>query len=239
MESTENYFSNILNDLGLHLSSPTLDKLFSFIKILLETNKTLNLTAIKDYQEALIKHIYDALLIINMNDFRTSDSIIDIGSGAGIPVIPLAIAFPDKHFFSLEATQKKVKFQIETCQTLEINNCHPLWGRAEELANHKEHRESYDLVIARAVASANILTEITIPFAKVGGHVIFYKGKGYQEEIHNAKRAFQELNGSINEIYEALLPFEYGERSLISITKVDSTNSKYPRQPGIPQKKPL
>lgn len=214
-------------------------KLLAFLDFLLEANKSTNLTAITDYQEALIKHIFDSLVILNRPEFVAAQSLIDVGSGAGIPGIPLAIAQPTKKITLLEATQKKVNFQRDASQYLGLQNTIPLWGRAEEVAHLSAHRESYDLAIGRAVSAANVLAELTLPFVRTGGFVIFYKGQDYPNELQHARYTIDLLGGKFIDSIELFLPFNYGMRSLLIIQKIKSTPTPYPRKPGTPQKKPL
>ncbi|HOP74500.1 MAG TPA: 16S rRNA (guanine(527)-N(7))-methyltransferase RsmG [Bacillota bacterium] len=224
---------------GIALSEDIIEKLVRFIERLLEVNQYINLTAITDVKEALYKHLYDALLISTIEPFQRAERILDIGSGGGIPSIPLAIAFPGKQIYSLEATQKKVSFQETIKDELKIDNFHPIWNRAEILAHDTEHRERYDVVTARAVAAANILTELTIPFLKMDGYAIFYKGKEAATELDGAAGALTKMRAVPVAIYDYQLPYQYGERHLIVIRKNAVTPREYPRKPGVPQKKPL
>jgi 16S rRNA (guanine527-N7)-methyltransferase len=225
---------------GINISETAFHKCCSYIELLLEANQTVNLTSITDYEEALHKHILDALLITKLPLWRNASRIIDIGSGAGIPAIPLALADPEKIVVTLEATQKKVNFQQLASQVLDMKNLQPLWGRAEELGKQTAHREQYDLVLARAVAAVNVLAELTIPFARpLTGQVCLYKGKDYQEELKSGEKSIEALGGKIVECLETDLPLNYGARSFIIINKVQSTSAEFPRRTGIPQKKPL
>jgi len=231
--------STILNEISLQINDNQLDRLSYYVKLLLRANQTTNLTAITDFDEALLKHIYDSLLIMTLLEFRSAKSIIDVGSGGGLPGIPLAICNPEKKIVSLEATQKKVNFQIKAAQTLNLANFYPVWGRAETLANQNDHREQYDLAIARAVAPLNILAELTVPFVKLTGHAIFYKGKEVEKEIFNGTQAVNVLGAAIKGTKSFVLPYDYGARFLVILNKMNHTLSNYPRKPGIPQKRPL
>lgn len=232
-------FQMDLNQAGIVFPEDTIEKLVLFVRRLLEVNQHINLTAITDFNEALYKHLYDALLISTIEPFQKAECLLDIGSGGGIPSIPLAIAFPNKRIYSLEATQKKVNFQASVKEELCLNNFYPIWNRAEILAHEPEHREQYDMVTARAVAAANILTELTLPFIKVGGHAAFYKGREAASELDAASGALAKLKASAVGIYDYQLPYQYGERHIILIRKGAITPKEYPRKPGIPQKKPL
>lgn len=231
--------NKILNDISLQISNNRLDQLMEYIRILLKANQTTNLTAITDFNEALVKHIYDSLLIMTVPEFKSAQRIIDVGSGGGLPGIPLAICNPEKEIVSLEATQKKINFQIKAAHRLNISNFFPVWGRAETLAKQSHHREQYDLAIARAVAPLNILVELTIPFVKLEGNAIFYKGKEVENEIFNGKHAVEILGAEISGTKSFVLPYDYGARFLVILNKINHTLSKYPRKPGVPQKRPL
>ncbi len=231
--------SFLLNEIPLNISVDQLDRLVEFIEILLEANKTTNLTAITDFKEAMVKHIYDSLLIMAIPEFASAQNIIDVGSGGGIPSIPLAICNPDKKIKSLEATQKKINFQIEACHRLNLQNITPIWGRAEEAGRQISHREQFDLVIARAVAPINILAELTIPFVKLNGRTIFYKGKEAANELLNGENAVKTLGAEICGTRSFTLPGNYGSRVLVVLQKSNPTPSAYPRKSGLPQKKPL
>ncbi len=214
-------------------------KLLAYLQLVLKKNEVINLTAISNYQEAIIKHLYDSLLIIDQPQFQKASRIIDIGSGAGIPTFPLAICFPEKEFVTLDATQKKINFQQAVSEQLALTNVTPIWGRAEELAHQREYRAQFELVIARAVAAMNVLLELTIPFVQISGFSMFYKGKGYQEEITASQKALKLLNCVYQNVSLTQLPNEQGERSLILVQKTQATSPQYPRKPGIPNKKPL
>ncbi len=223
----------------LPLSKATKEKLVHFLAIVLETNQSLNLTAITDFNEGLVKHLYDSLAICAFPEFDSAISIIDIGSGGGFPVVPLAIAFPEKNLHSLDSTQKKVNFQKHSAETLQLANFIGIWGRAEELGHDSRYRETFDIVTARAVSQINVLLEITVPFAKVGGFLVFYKGPDYQSEINNASNAERHLGVALERVIPYTLPQQFGQRCLVVYKKIAATSAKYPRKPGIPQKKPL
>ena len=221
------------------LSSASYTKLFEFLKFLLETNQTFNLTSITDYKEAIIKHIFDSLAICGLSEFKTAVSIMDVGSGAGLPGIPLAIAYPEKKLASVDPVQKKIRFQEQACQNLQISNFTPIWARAEDLAKQPLHRESYDLVLARALAPMNILVELTLPFLKAGGFALLYKGKDYEHELGQSGNAVAILGGEVIHVIKAELPEDFGTRNIIMIKKIKTTPEKFPRKAGIPQKKPI
>lgn len=239
MNQIETTFDNTLREAGIVLAPAVLERLFVFIRLLLDANETLNLTAITDYREALYKHLFDSLVILLRPEFQTARRILDVGSGAGIPALPLAVAAPDKTVVTLEATRKKVQFQEEACSRLGIDNCRPTWGRAEEAAHKETERESYDLVVARAVAATNVLAELTVPFAKPGGFIILYKARDYQAELEVSASAITTCGASVTQCLTVELPMNFGTRTLILLKKLFPTPATYPRRPGIPQKRPL
>jgi 16S rRNA (guanine527-N7)-methyltransferase len=239
MSRIETNFTSLLHEIGIDLINDQLLQLEKFIKILLSANQAVNLTSITKFDEAMIKHIYDSLVVMNTPEFRSAKTVIDVGSGGGMPCIPLAICNPDKTIISLEATQKKINFQIEAGRQLGLSNVTMIWGRAEEIARQPKHREQYDLVIARALAPLDILLELTIPFLKLQGNAIYYKGKEVENEIHKGSKAIQVLGAELSETKSFMLPFDLGSRVLLILKKTSLTPLLYPRKPGIPQKRPI
>ncbi len=240
MDSVQNKFFMVLHEFGYVFPETTFNQLYNFITILLDANRGINLTAITEYEEALYKHLLDSLLVTKLPFWESAARILDVGSGAGIPAIPLALVFPDKFFVSLEATQKKVAFQHQIAANLPVKNLIPLWGRAEEFGRQPAYREHFDLVLARAVAAVNILAELTIPFAKAPeGVICYYKGAEYKHELQTGRYAINKLGGRVSEIIPCELPLSYGVRSLIVINKDRPTPPGFPRRNGIPRQKPL
>jgi 16S rRNA (guanine527-N7)-methyltransferase len=228
-----------LQQLNIEITVAQYEKLFVYLQKLLITNQTTNLTAITDYSEALVKHLFDSLIILDQPVFINANNILDVGSGAGLPSIPLAICHPEKRFFSLEATRKKVNFQQQACEELDIKNHFVFWGRAEEYAHDRNHREQYDLVLARALAATDTLAELTLPFVALDQYAIYYKAKEYLSELQNAEKAIKLLGGLVIKSVKTDLPDENGTRSLIMIKKLNTTPKNYPRRSGLPQKAPL
>lgn len=229
----------LLHEKGVDLSRDQFLQLENFINLLLLANKEINLTSITDFDEAMVKHIYDSLIIMTTPEFRSAETVIDVGSGGGIPCIPLAICNPAKSIISIEATQKKINFQIEAGRQLKLNNLTPIGGRAEEIARQAQHREQYDLVIARALAPLNILVELTVPFLKLQGRAIYYKGKDVENEIDKGIKAIQALGAELYGTKFYTLPYDFGSRTLLILRKTSFTPPLYPRKPGIPQKRPI
>ena len=209
-------FVKELNSRGINCSEQQLELLWDFMRHVLKTNESFNLTAIKDEESFVEKMLFDSALLLNNQNFEGLD-ILDIGAGAGFPSVVLSILSPKAHVFALDSTAKKVKF-IED------------YTRAEEFA--RENRERFMVVTARAVASLRILVELALPMLKVGGVFIAMKGPGFEQEIVEAKGTLKKLNAEIDYIYEDQLPESKEMRSFIYIKKIKETPNKYPRLYG-------
>ncbi len=222
------------------LQQESLEKIYFFLEIVLEANKQTNLTSITDWEEAVIKHLFDSLAILKTNWCKDRAIVLDIGSGAGFPGIPLAIAYPEKEIHLLESIKKKTEFLIAAKKHLELDNLVIHKERAEVLARKPEYREKYPLVIARAVAELPIILELAVPFCSQNkGLFAAYKGPQYKEEIERSKTAQKLLGVEYSNDYHYELPLNLGERRLLSFIKTQATSNKYPRRTGIPAKRPL
>ena len=198
----------------------------------------MNITNIVDRNDFIEKHYIDSLVIGNEDIFKNSKDIIDVGTGGGFPGVPLAVSCPDKNFTLLDSLNKRLKIIDQVTDNLDINNVTTCHGRAEELAQKKEYREKFDLCVSRAVANLTSLSELCIPFVKVGGYFIAYKGPGVYEELENAEKAIKVLGGEVVEIKNA----SYGdddEHKLLIIKKIKNTPKKFPRKPGEPVRNPI
>ena len=204
---------------------------------ILEWNKKINITAITDREEFISKHFVDSVLSYNFREYIDADSIIDIGTGAGFPGIPLAIVSPDKKFVLADSLNKRLKVINELASKIGIDNIETVHGRAEELARNKKYREAFDLCISRAVANLAVLCEYCLPFIKVGGHLLAYKGPDAEEEVKMAEKAIKILGGKLIEIVSVDL--DGYDHNIVVIEKINKTPSKYPRKAGTPGKEPI
>jgi len=228
--------------IGLHLNPSQLEQFQLFYEELLDWNKRVNLTAITDYEEVQIKHFLDSLTVtiawqlpISNADF----SLIDVGTGAGLPGIPLKILFPDIRLVLLEATAKKAAFLYHLKQKLGLDNVEIVVGRAEEVAHLSEYRGRFDIVLSRAVASLPTLVELTLPFCTIGGNFIAQKKGAVDLEINRATKAISTLGGNLREVKRVEMEELADEHRLIIIDKASPTPQRYPRRPGIPAKRPI
>ncbi len=210
-----------------------------YMESILERNRHVNLTAITDTEDFIRKHYVDSLLCGMSAEFRNAGRVIDVGTGAGFPGVPLAIAFPEKEFVLMDSLNKRIKIINELCSEAGILNVTAVHGRAEELARRKDMRESFDICVSRAVANMSTLSEYCLPFVRTGGTFIACKGPDSDQEIQDAENAVKLLGGEISRIEKMNtegFPFDH---RLVYVSKVRPTVSKYPRKPGTPAKEPL
>ena len=228
--------------LGLHLTPQQLEQFHIYYQELIDWNRRMNLTAITGYEEVQMKHFLDSLTVIPaLRKIIVSDnfSLIDVGSGAGIPGIPLKILLPGIKLVLLDATAKKAAFLHHIKHKLGLDNVEIVVGRAEDVAHKAQYREKFELVLSRAVASLPTLVELTMPFCAIGGSFIAQKKGLIDPELSQAVRAISLLGGNLREMKKVDLEEFTDERWLIAIDKVLPTPRQYPRRPGIPAKRPL
>ncbi len=224
--------------LDLKLTDKQYENFIRYFEMLIEKNKVMNLTAITDFDEVFNKHFLDSLAINKIYDMCKVQSLIDIGSGAGFPGLPIKIAFPHIRVVLLDSLNKRIDFLKTVIDELGLTNIECVHGRAEDFARDESFREIFDLSLSRAVANLRILLEYDVPFIKVGGDFVSYKAADVQAEIEESKNAMNEMGVSLIE-KELLIPGTELKRKFLIFNKTKNTNEKYPRKAGVPQKKPL
>jgi 16S rRNA (guanine527-N7)-methyltransferase len=234
-------FSQALAQRGFTLNDKQISAFATYYQQLVAVNQHVNLTRITAENDVYLKHFYDSLTILfAFADFLPQGcALCDVGSGAGFPSIPLKIVRPDLKITIIDSLNKRLKFLADLAQKLELTNLQLLHGRAEDLGQAKEWREQFDLVTARAVARMSVLSEYCLPFVKQGGYFIAMKGPKAKLELADARSALKKLGGQVEQVQTLALPGDDEERNLLLIKKIKATPHKYPRQAGIPNKKPL
>ena len=233
------YIQDKLRLLDIEASQSQLEQLFRFYELLIEKNKVMNLTGITEYDEVNLKHFTDSLTIARTQEMQKVQSVIDIGTGAGFPGIPLKIAFPHLKVVLLDSLNKRIKFLDAVIEELGLENIGTIHGRAEDFAKKKEYREQFDLCVSRAVANLSTLSEYCLPFVAVNGSFVSYKSGDSEEEIQQAKHAISLLGGKVKNVDKFQLPGTDMGRALVEIKKTKQTPGKYPRKAGLPAKEPL
>jgi 16S rRNA (guanine527-N7)-methyltransferase len=215
----------------------------AYRRLLVEWNERMNLTAITEEKEVYIKHFWDSLAVLTMPQWisvsNQSKRVIDIGTGAGFPGIPLAIAQPEKSFVLVDSLQKRISFLETVVARLGLKNVTCVHARSEDLARDKSYRGQFDFVVSRAVARLNVLMELMCPFLRVGGLGFSYKGPGLDEELKDGQRAAKKLQVQLHEAHSYTLPLEMGLRTIICFEQFRALPGVYPRKAGTPQRKPL
>lgn len=241
MES--NKFESSLNQIGITLSESQKTAFDQYYETLVEWNKVMNLTGITAYEEVWLKHYIDSLAVnvVTGTKWNLTDKlkIIDIGTGAGFPGIPLKIAFENLDVTLLDSLNKRIKFLNEIINQLKLKNIKTIHGRAEDFARQKEYREQFDLCVSRAVANLSTLSEYCLPYVKVGGSFISFKSGEIEDEIENSEKAIKLLGGKIVKVKKLILPYSDIERSFVVIEKIKNISAKYPRKAGMPSREPL
>lgn len=219
-------------------SDDVMEKLMGYMHGIISWNEKVNLTNLTEEDEFIEKHYIDSLLLWNSESFKKADKIIDVGTGGGFPGVPLAILYPEKEFVLLDSLKKRLNIINSLTDELGINNVTTFHGRAEDAAKQKDMREAFGLCVSRAVANLTSLAELCIPFVKVGGYFVAYKGPGAYDEAKEAENAINILGGKLESITVPEGQKE-SEHTLITILKTANTPEKYPRKAGNPLKKPL
>jgi 16S rRNA (guanine527-N7)-methyltransferase len=239
----DKYMENILetkaNEIGVTLSETQIEQFLKFYDLLIEWNKVMNLTGITEYEEVVDKHYIDSMLIKDVLELKNVDNLIDIGTGAGFPGIPLKIAFPHLKITLLDSLNKRIKFLDTVIAELDLKDIKTIHGRAEDFAKQSDYRENYDVCVSRAVANLATLSEYCLPYVKVGGKFVSYKSGEIDQEVEESKKAIEVLGGKIDNVDKFQLPGTDIGRSFVKIDKVKTTAKKYPRKAGLPAKEPI
>ena len=233
----KDYLKESLDRINIDIKEDNVEKFNLYMKELLEWNEKINLTAITEEKDIILKHFVDSLTALKY--IKKGSKVIDIGTGAGFPGIPLKIQREDIKIILMDSLNKRINFLKEMIIKLSLENIEAIHSRAEELARNIDYREGYDIAISRAVANLSTLVEYMLPFVKIGGKCICMKGSNIDEEVENSKKAIKELGGKLIKVDNFILPNSDYERNIIIIEKVSSTKEKYPRKAGIPSKEPI
>ena len=232
-------FDQELETLGIRLTDVQKRQFDRYYELLIEWNRVMNLTGITEYDEVNLKHFTDSLTIVRIEDMENVSTLIDVGTGAGFPGIPIKIAFPYIKVTLLDSLNKRIKFLDQVVEELDLEDVVTLHGRAEDYAKKEEYREQFDLCASRAVANLSTLSEYCLPFIKKGGCFVSYKSADSDEEIQQSEKALDILGGKIEKVDKFVLPGSDMGRALVMIEKVKNTPRKYPRKAGVPSKEPL
>jgi len=236
MESLKRWTAEIL---ALNLNETAIQLFAHYQRLLQDWNQKFNLTSLTEEKEILIKHFLDSLVCFHFMPRSIAFSLIDIGTGAGFPGIPLKIVNPYIRLTLVDSVQKKVEFCKLLVKELGLSDVEVLYARAEDIGQDNHYREKFDWSVARAVADLSVLAEYMLPLTAVDGFMLAMKGAEVGQEVEKANPAISLLGGDINQIEKIFLPENFGERNLILIKKIKPTPQKYPRKPGKPTKKPL
>lgn len=238
MTDNEKYIKEQFAKANLYPDEIALSRLVMFYHLLVEKNKVMNLTGITEFDEVVQKHFLDS--VYGLDEYmEEAEKILDLGTGAGFPGMPLKILYPEKPFVLMDSLKKRLNFLEEVRVALKLDKLTFEHGRAEDLGHDKRYRESFDLVLSRAVAKLSTLSELCLPFVKVGGYFISFKSGNIEEELEQAANAIKTLGGTVEDVNKFMLPDSDISRSLIIIRKAKPTKKQYPRKAGTPLKSPL
>lgn len=238
-ENAQSKFDLELEKIGITLNEQQKQQFDKYYEMLVEWNKVMNLTGITEYDEVNLKHFTDSLTIARTQEMQKVQSVIDIGTGAGFPGIPLKIAFPHLKVVLLDSLNKRIKFLDAVIEELGLENISTIHGRAEDFAKQKEYREQFDYVVSRAVANLTVLSEYCLPYVKEDGYFLPYKSGDIKEEAANSKKAVKILGGNIEDIISFEIPDTDMARTILKIHKTKATPKRFPRKAGLPTKEPI
>lgn len=233
------FLQDKLEMISVEVDRKKIDQFNQFYDLIVEWNNVMNLTAITDYKDVVEKHFLDSLSIERILKLDDIKAVMDVGTGAGFPGMPLKIIYPELKITLLDSLNKRVKFLNEVIRQLELKNIDAIHGRAEDIGKNENYREKYDLCVSRAVANLATLSEYCMPFVRVGGVFVSYKSGDIDEEVLKSKKAISLFGGKIDEVVKFQLPGTDINRAFVKIKKIKGTPKKYPRKSGIPSKEPL
>lgn len=239
MSNREAFLKEKMEKSEISLTDEQVNQFLQYYELLVSWNKVMNLTAITEYEDVVEKHFVDSLMSVKIVKYEDVNTVIDIGTGAGFPGIPLKILYPHLKVTLLDSLNKRIKFLNEVIEKLKLDEIETIHGRAEDFAKKKEYREQYDLCVSRAVANLATLSEYCLPYVKVNGTFLPYKSGEIEQEMKESENAVKILGGEIKEIYKFELPGTDIKRSMVVIEKKKVTAKKYPRKAGMPAKEPL
>ncbi|MRX73996.1 16S rRNA (guanine(527)-N(7))-methyltransferase RsmG [Bacillus lacus] len=232
-------FQAILLEKGITLSPVQLQQFETYYELLVEWNEKMNLTSITEKEDVYLKHFYDSISAAFYFDFSKKLSICDVGAGAGFPSLPIKICFPHLTISIVDSLNKRISFLNHLVSELGLLNVNLFHDRAETFGQNKLHRQSFDVVTARAVARLSVLSELCLPLVKQGGHFVAMKAASAESELAEGEKAIAVLGGKVASIKSFVLPVEESERTMIVIEKTKETPKAYPRKPGTPNKSPI
>lgn len=234
-----NFLKEKMQEIHVELDDGQVKQFYRFYEMLVEWNKFMNLTGITEYKEIVEKHFVDSLSIVKTIDLKSVNKIIDVGTGAGFPGIPLKIVYPHLEVVLLDSLNKRLKFLNEVIHDLGLETIYTIHGRAEDFARKEDYREQFDLCVSRAVANLATLSEYCLPYVRKKGVFVSYKSGDIDEEVDVSKKAVQVLGGRVEEVIKFQLPGTDIRRSFVKIKKEKNTSGKYPRKSGVPAKEPI
>ena len=237
MDHPSDFIKNEFLANNILLTDEQASKFKDYYEMLIETNKVMNLTAVTEFEDVVRKHFIDSIMISRVLDVEKIRSVVDIGTGAGFPGIPLKIVYPHISLALVDSLGKRVRFLQAVVDKLKLTDTVTVHSRSEDLAHNRKYREKFDLCTARAVAAMNVLSEYCLPYVKEGGYFSAYKSGNIADEIENAGKAIKVLGGKVEnaEIFD----FYDMKRSIVLVKKIKKTSTKYPRKAGLPSKSPI